>query len=79
MTNLNRNYSPHIKPNVESASSTVELRTMLGVAARDSARVYLTKWRVARRGTPGRIALAGDSRKVDMVRHSPRSLNMTLH
>ncbi|KAL8283319.1 hypothetical protein RQP46_005729 [Phenoliferia psychrophenolica] len=70
MTNLNRNYSPHIKPNVESASPTVELRTMLAVTARDAVRGYLTKWRAERRGPSSpssRISLAGDSRKVDMV------------
>ncbi|KAK4698396.1 vacuolar protein sorting-associated protein 3, partial [Phenoliferia sp. Uapishka_3] len=67
MSNLNRNYSPHIKPDVESASPTIELRTMLAVTARDCVRVYLTRWRAARRGAGSQIALAGDSRKVDMV------------
>lgn len=66
MANLNRNYSPHIKPDVESATPTVELRTMLGVTARDSLRAYLIKWREARRGSEGGKG-AGDSRKVDMV------------
>lgn len=68
MANLNRNYSPHIKPNVESASPTIELRAMLATTARDCARGYLTKWRERRRGGGGEQDGAGDSRKVDMVR-----------
>ena len=66
MTNLNRNYSPHLKPDVESASPTIELRTMLAITARDSVRGYLTKWRSLRRAGTG-STFAGDSRKVDMV------------
>ncbi|GAA5956387.1 hypothetical protein JCM21900_000171 [Sporobolomyces salmonicolor] len=66
LDNLNRNYSPHIKPDVESASSTVELRTMLGATARDSLLSYLMKWRASRRGGAD-DATANDSRKVDMV------------
>lgn len=69
MDDLNRNYSPHIKPDVESAASTVELRIVLATSARDSLGEYLSKWRSSRRslknpfGDDGR----GDSRKVDMV------------
>ncbi|CEQ41527.1 SPOSA6832_03250, partial [Sporobolomyces salmonicolor] len=66
LDNLNRNYSPHIKPDVESASSTVELRTMLGATARDCLLSYLMKWRASRRGGADDLT-ANDSRKVDMV------------
>ncbi|GAA5872000.1 hypothetical protein JCM1840_004768 [Sporobolomyces johnsonii] len=66
LDNLNRNYSPHIKPDVESATSTVELRTMLGATARDCLLSYLMKWRARRRGGAD-DSTANDSRKVDMV------------
>jgi hypothetical protein len=67
MANLTRNYSPHLKPDVETAPPTMELRAMLGTTARDCLSSYLTKWRRARK--EGRAALNGanDSRKVDMV------------
>ncbi|KAI5477112.1 TGF beta receptor associated protein [Pseudohyphozyma bogoriensis] len=69
LSNLNRNYSPHIKPNVENASPTMELRAMLGTTARDCAMAYLSQWRQARRGEAEAATTtgAGDSRKVDMV------------
>uniref|UniRef100_A0A0K3C490 BY PROTMAP: gi/472583522/gb/EMS21155.1/ TGF beta receptor associated protein [Rhodosporidium toruloides NP11] gi/647396884/emb/CDR39543.1/ RHTO0S04e06238g1_1 [Rhodosporidium toruloides] n=1 Tax=Rhodotorula toruloides TaxID=5286 RepID=A0A0K3C490_RHOTO len=67
LDNLNRNYSPHLKPNVESAATTVELRNSLTMTARDCLMSYLLKWRAARRSGEGEDGMAGDSRKVDMV------------
>ncbi|GAA5825001.1 hypothetical protein JCM11251_006058 [Rhodosporidiobolus azoricus] len=64
LDNLNRHYSPHIQPSVESAPSTVELRESLAFVAREGLIGYLTKWRERRRS--GQMH-AGDSRKVDMV------------
>lgn len=65
MANLTHNYSPHMKPNVESASPTKGLRTSLTTTARDCLRIYLEKWRIDRRN--GKTGTSGDSRKVDMV------------
>lgn len=65
MANLTHNYSPHMKPNVESASPTKGLRTSLGTTARDCLRIYLDRWRLGRRN--GKNGGSGDSRKVDMV------------
>ncbi|GAA6019435.1 hypothetical protein JCM8202_001808 [Rhodotorula sphaerocarpa] len=67
LDNLNHNYSPHLKPDVESASTTVGLRASLQAAARDCLLSYLLKWRAARRSGEGEMSLAGDSRKVDIV------------
>ncbi|TNY19371.1 hypothetical protein DMC30DRAFT_448017 [Rhodotorula diobovata] len=74
LDNLNRNYSPHLKPDVESASTTVELRNSLRREARDALGSYLMQWRVRRRGGQPEgeeegfgSGTAGDSRKVDMV------------
>ncbi|BGP33373.1 hypothetical protein JCM10296v2_005173 [Rhodotorula toruloides] len=67
LNNLNRNYSPHLKPNVELAATTVELRNSLAMTARDCLMSYLLKWRAARRSGEGEDGMAGDSRKVDMV------------
>ncbi|GAA5879657.1 hypothetical protein JCM3774_002398 [Rhodotorula dairenensis] len=67
LESLNHNYSPHIKPDVESASSTAGLRASLTAAARDCLLSYLLKWRAARRSGEGDSGLAGDSRKVDIV------------
>lgn len=69
LANLNRNYSPHLKPDVETAAPTMELRMMLGTTARDCLTGYLTKWREARRSGTG-FAAGDDSRKVDMVRET---------
>lgn len=65
--NLNRNYSPHLKPDVESATPTVGLKASLLAAARDCLLSYLMKWRAARRNGETDGSLAGDSRKVDIV------------
>ncbi|GAA5852101.1 hypothetical protein JCM9279_005057 [Rhodotorula babjevae] len=50
LDNLNRNYSPHLKPDVESASTTVGLRNELRTEARDALGSYLARWRARRRG-----------------------------
>lgn len=71
MANLTRNYAPHLQPDVETAPSTVELRTMLGTTARDCLVGYLSKWRVARKAGRDGLKGANDSRKVDMVRFAP--------
>ncbi|GAA5906255.1 hypothetical protein JCM6882_006088 [Rhodosporidiobolus microsporus] len=49
LDNLNRHYSPHLQPSVESASSTVELRATFAMAAREGLFGYLVKWRERRR------------------------------
>ncbi|KAK4050303.1 hypothetical protein OIV83_003624 [Microbotryomycetes sp. JL201] len=51
LDNLNRNYSPHIKPDVETAGPTVEIRTTLMRTARDSLMEYLKRWRKEIRAT----------------------------
>ncbi|GAA5939746.1 hypothetical protein JCM3775_001615 [Rhodotorula graminis] len=53
LDNLNRNYSPHLKPDVESASTTVGLRNELRTEARDALGSYLARWRARRRGGEG--------------------------
>jgi vacuolar protein sorting-associated protein 3 len=45
MANLIKNYSPHIKPDVEKASATSELHTVLSERARDMLEVFLRTWR----------------------------------
>jgi hypothetical protein len=45
MANLVKNYSPHIKPDVEKASATSELNTALLERARDMLDVFLRTWR----------------------------------
>ena len=45
MTNLVKNYSPHLQPNTRSAPPTSELRKLLAVSARDMLREYLRKWK----------------------------------
>jgi hypothetical protein len=45
VTNLVRNYSPHLAPDTRSAPPTVELRNILGVAANEMLEEFLTKWR----------------------------------
>ncbi|GAA6055225.1 hypothetical protein JCM3770_000723 [Rhodotorula araucariae] len=67
LDNLNRNYSPHLKPDVEHAATTVELRSSLRREAREALASYLARWRAARRSGEGEAGTAGDSRKVDMV------------
>lgn len=66
LASLTRNYSPHLMPDIESATATSQLRVVLSTTARDCVRVYLSKWRILRR--EGKISVPGDSRKVDMVR-----------
>ncbi|KAF8591308.1 hypothetical protein K439DRAFT_1402474 [Ramaria rubella] len=45
VTNLVKNYSPHLQPNTRSAPPTSELRKLLMVSARDMLREYLRKWK----------------------------------
>ena len=66
MTNLDKNYAPHLKPDVAHAESTIELRQALNATARDCLTAYLTKWRAARRSGSAELG-SSDSRKVDMV------------
>ena len=49
MSNLVRNYSPHLAPNTSAAPGAVELRALLALAARDMLQVFLRKWRATRR------------------------------
>ena len=48
MSNLVRNYSPHLSPNTQSAPSTAELRKILGIAAQEMLIVFLKKSRTRR-------------------------------
>lgn len=43
--NLVRNYSPHLEPNIHEAPAAVELRRVLGDAAREMLLVFLEKSR----------------------------------
>jgi vacuolar protein sorting-associated protein 3 len=45
VTNLVRNYSPHLRPNTREAPSTAELRKILGAAAREMLEDLLAQWR----------------------------------
>ncbi|KAF8499515.1 hypothetical protein JB92DRAFT_3099258 [Gautieria morchelliformis] len=45
VTNLVKNYTPHLQPNTRSAPPTSELRKLLVVSARDMLREYLRKWK----------------------------------
>lgn len=64
LASLKRNYSPYIKPDVETAATTSELRVILGRTAHDCLLSYLVKWRVARRWG----AHQQDLREIDIVR-----------
>ena len=48
VANLVKNYAPHIKPDVESAPPTAELRRILSMTARDMLASYLRKYRTRR-------------------------------
>ncbi|PPQ88786.1 hypothetical protein CVT25_010472 [Psilocybe cyanescens] len=48
VSNLVRNYSPHLAPNTLSAPPTAELRKILGMAARDMLLLFLKKSRTRR-------------------------------
>ncbi|EJC97726.1 uncharacterized protein FOMMEDRAFT_162532 [Fomitiporia mediterranea MF3/22] len=48
MADLVKNYAPHIKPDVESAPPTAELRRVLNATARDMLASYLRKYRTRR-------------------------------
>ncbi|KAK4052008.1 hypothetical protein OIO90_004538 [Microbotryomycetes sp. JL221] len=60
LENLNRNYSPHIKPDVETAGPTVEIRATLTRTARDSLLQYLKTWRIARKAGGGNSLVPSD-------------------
>ncbi|KAJ7774542.1 hypothetical protein DFH07DRAFT_952255 [Mycena maculata] len=48
VANLVRNYSPHLKPNTQTAPPTAELRKILGMAAVDMLEIFLRKCRTRR-------------------------------
>ncbi|KAJ7452354.1 hypothetical protein B0H11DRAFT_2073067 [Mycena galericulata] len=48
VANLVTNYSPHLKPNTQTAPPTAELRRILGMAAVDMLEVFLKKCRTRR-------------------------------
>ncbi|KAG6833263.1 hypothetical protein H0H87_009438 [Tephrocybe sp. NHM501043] len=62
VTNLVRNYSPHISPNTRTAPSTAELRKILIAEASEKLEYFLTKWR-ARWKAQGSSQAAGGSAK----------------
>lgn len=43
--NIEKNYSPHIQPDIETASATVELRRVLLLNAREAVQKYLLRER----------------------------------
>jgi hypothetical protein len=43
--NLVRNYSPHLEPDIQDAPAAIELRQVLGNAAREMLLVFLEKSR----------------------------------
>ncbi|KAH9918038.1 hypothetical protein B0H21DRAFT_847492 [Amylocystis lapponica] len=56
VSNLVRNYSPHLPPNTREAPQTVELRNILALTAQDMLEVYLRKWRVRARSEDPSVA-----------------------
>ncbi|SCV74998.1 BQ2448_8027 [Microbotryum intermedium] len=66
MANLEKNYAPHLKPDIKTAPPTMELRAMLGMTARDCLLSYLQTWRTTRREGSHRDGV-DDSRKVDIT------------
>ena len=56
MSNLVRNYSPHLSPNTQSAPPTAELRKILGMAAQEMLIVFLKKSRTRRSVARGKGA-----------------------
>ncbi|SCZ87760.1 BZ3500_MvSof-1268-A1-R1_Chr2-3g05228 [Microbotryum saponariae] len=66
MANLEKNYAPHLKPDVETAPPTMELRATLTMTARDCLLSYLQTWRTTRRERSHREGV-DDSRKVDIT------------
>lgn len=73
IASLTHNYSPHLEPNIETASSSTQLRSILVNTARDCLCEYLSRWRQIRRRNGGSINTSGegDSRKVNIVRLPP--------
>ncbi|SGZ31858.1 BQ5605_C042g12021 [Microbotryum silenes-dioicae] len=66
MANLEKNYAPHLKPDVETAPPTMELRVTLTMTARDCLISYLQTWRTTRSEGSHRERV-DDSRKVDIT------------
>ncbi|KAG6819186.1 hypothetical protein H0H93_014532, partial [Arthromyces matolae] len=68
VTNLVRNYSPHIPPNTHSAPSTAELKKILIEEANVKLESFLTKWRARRKaeGVTGQ-AVGGSTEQVKRV------------
>ncbi|KAG6861142.1 hypothetical protein C0995_003410 [Termitomyces sp. Mi166 len=69
VTNLVRNYSPHISPNTRTAPPTAELRKILVADANEKLESFLTRWRERRKAQGGNSTAAGGSAKqvVDTV------------
>ncbi|KAH8108778.1 hypothetical protein DFH11DRAFT_1710480 [Phellopilus nigrolimitatus] len=65
VANLVKNYVPHIKPDVETATPTAELRRVLCATARDMLASYLRKFRTRR--LLGRSIAQPQSASVDAV------------
>ncbi|KAG6865541.1 hypothetical protein C0991_001734 [Blastosporella zonata] len=63
MTNLVRNYSPHIAPNTRTAPSTAELRNILVTEASQKLQDFLTRWRARRKARGPNDQPAGGSEK----------------
>ncbi|RDB17168.1 Transforming growth factor-beta receptor-associated protein 1 [Hypsizygus marmoreus] len=63
VTNLVRNYSPHLSPNTREAPSTAELRKILLSDANEKLASFLAKWRARRQIEAGSIAAVGGSTK----------------
>ena len=66
MSNLVRNYSPHLAPNTQSASPTAELRNILGMAAQEMLIVFLKKSRTRRSVARG-MGAGSTGHPVDVV------------
>ena len=66
MSNLVRNYSPHLAPNTQSAPPTAELRNILGMAAQEMLIVFLKKSRTRRSVARG-MGAGSTGHPVDVV------------
>ncbi|KAG6827884.1 hypothetical protein H0H92_010093 [Tricholoma furcatifolium] len=67
VTNLVRNYSPHISPNTREAPSTAELRRILVAEANEKLESFLTRWRARRKYEGGNGHAASGSIKPTKV------------
>jgi hypothetical protein len=66
VSNLVRNYSPHLAPNTQSAPPTAELRNILGSAAQEMLIVFLKKSRTRRSVARG-MGAGSTGHPVDVV------------